>query len=113
MMDFFRRLFGGSGASGSSDKSGTYFYVRAKDCDEVVQVRIDMNNDLSLADDGTTYWVRKLAHGTNFRCRWPVELTLYFDSNRKFQSSDIKNGELVTREDYEAWVAQKSESSGH
>jgi|FLYN01.1.fsa_nt_gi hypothetical protein len=107
-MDFFRKLFGGAATGGDSDKSGLYFYVRARNCDEVVQVRIDTNNDLSLSDDGSGYWVRKLAHGSNYRCRWPVEMTLYFDSNRKLQNSDVQGGELVTREEYEAWVAQKS-----
>ena len=111
-MDFFKRLFGGGGA-GSTDRAGSYYYVRARNCDEVVQVRIDLNNDLSLTDDGNGYWVRKLAHGTNYRCRWPVELTLYFDSNRRFQNSDVQGGELVAREDYEAWLAQKGEAEGH
>jgi hypothetical protein len=66
-----------------------------------------MNNDLSLNDDGG-FWVRKMAHGANFRCRWPVELTLYFDSSRKHQNSELQGGTLVTREDYDAWVAQKT-----
>jgi hypothetical protein len=108
MMNFFKKLFGGTGAGSDSDRAGSYYYVRAKNCDEVVQVRIDMNNDLSLTDDGGGYWVRKLAHGSNYRCRWPVELTLYFDSNRKFQNSEVQGGELATREEYEAWVGQKS-----
>jgi hypothetical protein len=108
MMNFFKKLFGGTGSRSDSDRAGSYYYVQARDCDEVVQVRIDLNNDLSLTDDGSGYWVRKLAHGTNYRCRWPVELTLYFDSNRRLQNSDVQGGELVTREEYEAWVGQKS-----
>jgi hypothetical protein len=109
-MNFFKKLFGGTGAQSDSDRAGAYYYVRAKDCDEVVQVRIDMNNDLSLTDDAGGYWVRKMAHGNNYRCRWPVELTLYFDSNRKFQNSEIQGGELVSREEYEAWVGQTASS---
>lgn len=108
-MNFFKKLFGGAGSGGSdSDRAGIYFYVKANQCDEIVRIRIDMNNDLSLNDEGKGYWVRKMAHGTNFRCRWPVELTIYFDSNRKLQNSEIQGGTLVATEEYEAWVAQKT-----
>jgi hypothetical protein len=108
-MDFFKKLFGG-GASGSgdSDHAGIYFYVKSNHCDEIVRLRIDRNNDLSLNDEGKGYWVRKMAHGTNFRCRWPVEVTLYFDSNRKFQDSELQGGTLVSAEEYEAWAAEKA-----
>ena len=50
-MDFLKRLFGGGGASGE-DSAGLYYYVKPKGCDEVVRVRINRNNDLSLDDDG-------------------------------------------------------------
>ncbi len=106
-MDFFKKLFGGGAGSGGSDRAGMYFYVKSNHCDEIVRVRIDLNNDLSLNDEGKGYWVRKMAHGTNFRCRWPVELTLYFDPNRRFQNSEVQGGALVTQEDYEAWVEGK------
>ena len=49
-------------------------------CDDVLRVRVDLHNDLSLRDDGDGYWVRKLISSGNYKCN-QVELTLYFDSN--------------------------------
>ncbi len=110
-MDFLKRLFGNNGATrdaSAGDATGVYFYVRPNGCDEVVRVRVDRNNDLSLADDGSTYWVRKGVRGT--KCRQPVELTIYFDSSRRLTSTDAQNGVLVTHADYTAWLETQASS---
>lgn len=106
-MDFFRKLFGGGGAgqSASSDKDGLYYYVKPNGCSEVVQVRINVNNDLSLDDDGKGYLVRKTARGTTYKCTRSAELYLTYDSNRRLQNTEVSGGTLVTREDYEQWLA--------
>jgi len=106
-VDFLKRLFGGGqpAAGESGDKTGMYFYVRPNGCDEVVRVRIDRNNDLSLADDNTTYWVRKLVRGS--KCRQTVELELFFDSNRRLTGSNAQGGVLVEQADYDAWMRKQ------
>jgi hypothetical protein len=106
-MDFFKKLFGGSGAS-SGDARGLYFYVKPNGCNEVVRVRIDMNNDPSLADDNQSYFVRKSVRGTTYKCTRTAELVLDFDSNRKLRNTEITGGTLVTEADYHAWVAAEN-----
>jgi hypothetical protein len=110
-MDIFKRLFGGggSGASGnrsSGDPNGLYFYVKPNGCDEIVRVRIDRNNDLSLDDDNKSYVVHKLARGT--KCFQTVEVDLYFDQNRRLVNSELQHGVMVTEDDYQAWIAQST-----
>lgn len=112
-MDFFRKLFGGGGgASQAGDKVGLYFYVRPTGCQEIVRVRIDSNNDLSLSDDNTTYVVHKVVRGSDYKCNRSAELDLSFDSSRRLQSKEVTGGTLVTKEDYEAWVASQEMAQG-
>jgi hypothetical protein len=104
-MDFLKRLFGTNGASSAGnmgDPNGLYFYVRPDGCEEVVRVRIDRNNDLSLNDDNTTFIVQKHVRGV--KCRQGVELTLHFDGSRRHVSTDIEHGALVKEADYLAWM---------
>jgi len=106
-MDFLKRLFGGSGSQNSSDPDGMYFYVRPKGCEEVVRVRINRMNDISLADDGETFWAHKSVRGT--KCRQTAELDLYFDRNRRLANSEVKDGDLVDAHAYEEWMATKDQ----
>jgi len=96
-MNFLRRLFSGSGRS---QDDGFYVYVQPKACQEILRVRIDLKNSLSLKDDGSGYFVRKMASGA--RCPFAVEMRLEFDSNRNMIGKSIENGEYVTEEDYRA-----------
>lgn len=112
-MDFLKRLFGGGGSSwsGSStragDPNGLYFYVQPDGCDEIVRVRIDRNNDLSLSDSGDSYIIHKNVRGV--KCRQNVDLTLTFDSSRRLRESEVTHGTLVAAAAYEAWAASSSE----
>ena len=114
-MEFLKRLLGGGGGSGSSggavagDRVGLYYYVRPNGCEEVVRVRVDRNNDLSLADDGKGYWVRKGVRGV--KCRQNVEMELYFDANRRLTNSELKGGVLVDEAAYDAWIAQQAQNT--
>ncbi len=103
-MDFLKKLFSAGGAGGDV---GIYFYVKPSGCDEVVRVRINRNNDLSLADDGKNYWVHKVVMGTT--CFQRVELDVYFKASRQVSETKISGGELVKKEDYEAWVAAQEQ----
>ena len=102
-MGFFKRLFGGAPRP-AGDATGEYFYIRPDGCDEVVRVRIDRNNDLSLADDNQTLFIRKSVRGKSYKCR-PVELEATFDANRRLQHAEVTGGTLVTQADYDAWQA--------
>jgi hypothetical protein len=105
-MNFLKKLFGGSGGgSVGGDNRGIYFYVRPKGCEEVVRVRIDRNNDLSLGDDGKTLWVHKVVMGT--KCFQRAELDVYFNSNRQVSSSEVSGGDILKQADYDEWVASQ------
>ena len=96
-MNFLKKLF----ATGGSSRAGSYFYVRPKRCPEVVKVRVNLANDPSKTDDGG-YYCRKIVRGQ--RCPFQAELHLYFDNNRRLIRSEVDDGELVTAEDYEAFI---------
>jgi hypothetical protein len=92
----FLRSWGGNAYSASN--AGRIFRVRCARCGEVIPVRINMLNDLSVeyGDKGEIrgYVCRKLALGTGL-CFRQVELSLSFDSNRNLVGNTIKNGELI------------------
>lgn len=108
-MNFLKNLFGGGGSRPETDGRGQLFYVKPHRCDDVLRVRVDMANDLSLTDDGSGYWVRKMASSGNYKCT-QVELTLYFDNNRRLRESEVQGGQLVTRDDYDQWQAAQETS---
>lgn len=104
-MNFLKNLFGGDGNNQSSDNRGLYFYVRPKMCQEVVQVRIDVQNELTALDEGG-YFVRKVVSA--HRCPFQSELHVTLDSNRNVKQIGVDKGEIVEREDYDAWLAQQT-----
>ncbi len=109
-MDFLKKIFGGFGGGPASPR-GLFYYVQPKGCQEVVRVRIDTHNDLSLADDNTTYFVRKMVRGTTYKCTRTAELYLTFDNARRVQNTEVTNGTLVSETDYDAWVASQETPS--
>lgn len=102
-MDFLKKLFGGGASSG--DAKGLYYYVKPRGCEEVVRVRIDRNNDLSLSDDGKSYYVHKVVMGT--KCFQRAEVDFYFNGSRQLTNSEVSGGEMVKEADYEAWLASQ------
>lgn len=108
-MKFLKRWFGERNNISSGDKDGIYFYIRAKRTGEVIQVRLNRVNDLSLTDSGDSYYVRKLVVGRRSFDR--IEAEFFFDKNRNFVSADITGGDLVERADYDQYLADQSTSA--
>lgn len=104
-MSFLKRLFGGRSKSG--DPEGLYFYIRAHKTGEVIRVRLHRNNDLSQTDDLQGYFARKVIVGQKSFDR--LEAYFEFDRNRRFVSAEVTGGELVEREDYEAYLAAQAQ----
>lgn len=104
-MNLLKKLFGGGGPSRSNDPSGMYYYVRSNRTGEVIQVRLNRENDLSLADDEQGYFVRKMIVGQKGFDR--IEAEFHFDRARRFVSCDLTGGTMVEWEDYEAYLAQQ------
>jgi hypothetical protein len=55
---------------------------------------VDLNNDLSLGDEGDTYIVRKGLIGAN-RCFQQIEVEMKFTSDRKLIEKDIHGGKFI------------------
>ena len=98
-MNFLKKLFG---ANSRPNDGGYYVYVKPKMCKEIVKVRINLMNDLSLTDNDDGYWVRKVASAT--RCPFQAELTLYFTKNKQITNKEITNGEYVDEAAYQAYL---------
>ena len=91
-MDFLKSLF-----SSTPAKPAKHFYtfnVKCKRCGEIIEGRVDLDNDLSLNDDGNGYFARKLLMGGN-RCFQQIEVELNFDSTRQIQEKNITGGTIM------------------
>jgi hypothetical protein len=92
-LSFLSRLFGSGTASRSAD-GGVYIRVKCDACGEVVQARINPNSELSLAEEGEGYFVRKVLVGR--QCFRPIEVRVHYaDLGRKEISREVKGGTSV------------------
>lgn len=115
-MGFFRRLFGGGdGESKAPVDTAWHFYVKSKYADEIIDVRVDPNADLSPefegAGDGASHYTtnKDIIGAKSFRT---INLYLVFDASRSFTGDyTIEGGELVDQAAYEAWRAQQAAAS--
>jgi len=89
-MSFLKNLF----TPPKPEKHYYTFNVKCKRCGEIIEGRVDMDNDLSLNDDGNGYIVRKGLMGAN-RCFQQVEVELKFDSKRQLIDQSITGGMFV------------------
>ena len=91
-MGFLKNLFGGTPAK--TDKHYYTFNVKCRRCGEIIEGRVDLDNDLSLNDEGNGYLVRKTLMGSN-RCFQQIEVELNFDSGRQLTEKTITGGEFT------------------
>ena len=90
-MGFLKNLFGGSTAK--PEKHFYTFHVKCRRCGEIIEGRVDLDNDLSLNDEGNGYLVRKTLMGSN-RCFQQIQVELNFDSERQVLEKTITGGEF-------------------
>jgi len=91
-MSFLKNLF--SGTPAKPEKKYYTVNVKCKRCGEVIEARVDLDNDLSLNDEGDGYIVRKGLMGGNL-CFQQIEVELKFDSARQLIEKTISGGEFV------------------
>lgn len=91
-MDFLKKLFSSNPAK--PEKRYYVFQVKCNRCGEIIEGRVDLDNDLSLNDDGNGYIVRKGLIGAN-RCFQQIEVELTFNSGRQLQEKTITGGTFV------------------
>ena len=90
-MSFLKNLF--SSTPAKPEKNYYTFTVKCIRCGEIIEGRVDLDNDLSLNDDGNGYLVRKTLMGSN-RCFQQIQVELNFDSGRQITEKNISGGEF-------------------
>jgi hypothetical protein len=90
-MSFLKNRFSGTE---KPDQRYYIFQVKCKLCGGIIEGRVDLDNDLSLNDEGDGYLVRKGMIGGN-RCFQQIEVELTFDSSRQLMDKTINGGEFV------------------
>ena len=93
-MGFLKKLF--SNEPVKPEKHYYTFNVKCNRCGEIIEGRVDLDNDLSLdyEGDSTIYFVRKGLVGNN-RCFQQIEVELKFDSSRQLIEQQVTGGEFV------------------
>ncbi len=84
--------------AGSPKDSFFPITVHCGRCGEIIQTRIDLNNDLSVEygedEKESTYFCRKVLIGKK-GCYLPIEVELKFDAGRNLIEKRIKGGEFI------------------
>ena len=93
-MGFLKKLF--SGGPANPEKHFYTFNVKCNRCGEIVEGRVDLDNDLSMNDEGDGYIVRKglIGSGDN-HCFQQIEVTFQFSSTREVIEQQIHGGTFV------------------
>lgn len=93
-MGFLKRLFGG--VTARPEKRFYVFNVKCNRCGEIIEGRVDLDNDLSLdyEGDSTVYFVRKGLVGEN-RCFQQIEVEMKFTPNRTLIEQQAQGGQFV------------------
>ena len=93
-MGFLKKLFGG--VTAKAEKRYYSFHVKCSRCGEVIEGRVDLDNDLSLdyEGDSTVYFVRKGLVGNN-RCFQQIEVEMKFTSARTLIEQQAEGGVFV------------------
>jgi lysyl-tRNA synthetase class I len=93
-MGFLSKLFGG-GRSRSSRKEYYVFSVKCNRCGEVIEGRVDVDNDLSVEyeDGGDMFYCRKVLMGDGKNlCYQQIDVGLKFNAKRKLVEKRVESG---------------------
>ena len=97
-MGIFKKLSNMFKVSGGTARPVYWLKVRCDRCGEVIQNRVDLNNELSVEygeeEAETTYLCRKVLIGEG-RCFQPIEVILKFDHKRQLIDRQISGGQFV------------------
>jgi hypothetical protein len=94
-MNFLQKLFSGSPAK--PEKRYYTFTVKCLRCGELIEGRVDLDNDLSVEYEGNSevFHARKVLMGNN-KCFQRVEATFKFTSARTLIEQQVSGGEFVS-----------------
>ena len=93
------------GGGGGDDNRILKIYVLSRRCNEPIAGQVDLFNELSQTEDdsGHPYYTRKVLHtsGKN-RCFAEVEVSLWFDRNKRLAQHEVEGGRWLEEEEYQA-----------
>jgi hypothetical protein len=94
IMGFLKKLF--SSTPVQPERRYYVFQVKCNRCGEIIEGRLDLDNDLSIEFEGdrTIYFVRKGLMGQN-RCFQQIEVEMKFTSSRELIEQETKGGTFV------------------
>jgi len=92
-MEFLKKLFSGSPAK--PEKRYYTFSVKCLRCGEIIEGRVDLDNDLSVEYESNrdVYYARKMLMGNN-KCFQRMEVELKFTSTRELLEQHVTGGEF-------------------
>jgi hypothetical protein len=92
-MGFLKNLFSGPK---KHEKSYYVFQVKCKRCGEIIEGRIDLDNDLSVDYEGdkNVYYGRKVLMGSG-RCFQQIEVEAKFTPSRELIDREVKGGTFI------------------
>jgi hypothetical protein len=92
-MGFLKNLFGG--VTVKPEKRYYAFQVKCNRCGEIIEGRVDLDNDLSLEyeDDRSVYFGRKVLMGSG-RCFQQIEVEMKFTSTRELIERQAQGGQF-------------------
>ena len=92
-MGFLKNVFGGKPAK--PEKRYFVFNVKCNRCGEIIEGRVDLDNDLSVEYENNhdVYFARKGLMGSG-RCFQQIEVELKFDSARQLLEQQVTGGQF-------------------
>ena len=91
-MSFLKKLF----TPAKPEKRYYTCNVKCNRCGEIIEGRIDLDNDVSLTDSGTAYFARKRLMGSGENhCFQQIEVEVTFTSSRDVVEQNIQGGTFV------------------
>ena len=91
-MSFLKKFF--SGPSSIPQSHFFSFAVKCNRCGEIIEGHINLSNDLSIDDDGTSYFVHKILIG-NGKCFQRVEIEMKFNASKQLIEKQAQGGTFV------------------
>lgn len=106
-MGLFKKMFGGQ--SDEQEDDGLYFYIKLDRKGEIVRIRLNRASDLNRDYASGEYSSRKYIIGP--KTYQKAEAYFEFDGNYRLLEWEIKGGELVSEEEWEAQQVQQPGNS--
>lgn len=101
--EFLKSLFSPSKADNYvvHDGRGLYVFIRCDKCGEKIQLRLRKTDEIQRNQNPKEFqfFVQKMVMGTE--CFNRMETRIEFDKNYNVVNSQISNGKLITKDEYE------------